>query len=615
VSFARRREDIVTIASRNHRITLGVVLGGALMAVGFASCTDSYRDDLSSAGSAGAGGMSGGSTSGGGGDITTPPCTNKCANDLKTVVNCYGDIVGTCTPSSMYQTCKGSSCVDEDPCTVAQESRSSYGCDYWAIKTAQRAQADGSCFAAVVANAWSKPMKIAVSYDGALIDHKTTPFAYIPKAQGQTINYQSYDPDNGLPVGEVAILFLSQAANGTTKCPKFPALNNTETGVPRPPADVHAATGRAKAFHITTDYPAVAYQISPYGGGIASFTAATLLIPSSAWDTSYIAINAYKASTLGYPSLNVVAFKDKTDVTITPTAAIVGGTGIAGTAKDMPVTYALAAGEFLQISQQEELTGSTIKSSQPVGVFGAADCMNVPVDQSYCDSAEQQIAPLNALGSEYVAIRHKNRMVDKEETPPWRLVGAADGTMLTWEPAAPSGAPTTLKAGEMVEFNAAGPFVVKSDKDHPFYLGGYMTGGAAYNDIGDPEWVNVTAPAQYLSEYVFFTDPSYPETSLTVVRTPYGGPDQHFADVTLECQGVLTGWQKIGAFEYTRVDLVTGNFAGVKDCANGRQRMTSSLPFGVTVWGWGTVVGTTQVSYAYPAAAGFQKLNSVPPPK
>ena len=36
---------------------------------------------------------------------------------------------------------------------------------------------------------------------------------------------------------------------------------------------------------------------------------------------------------------------------------------------------------------------------------------------------------------------------------------------------------------------------------------------------GDPEFVNVIPPAEYLSSYVFFTDPTYPETDLVVVRT------------------------------------------------------------------------------------------------
>ena len=46
-----------------------------------------------------------------------------------------------------------------------------------------------------------------------------------------------------------------------------------------------------------------------------------------------------------------------------------------------------------------------------------------------------------------------------------------------------------------------------------------------------------------------------------------------FEDVTLDCSGVVTGWAPIGSdgnYEYTRVDLVTGNFVGVDDCDNGR---------------------------------------------
>ena len=69
----------------------------------------------------------------------------------------------------------------------------------------------------------------------------------------------------------------------------------------------------------------------------------------------------------------------------------------------------------------------------------------------------------------------------------------------------------------MVEFTSAGPWVVASqDEDHPFYLGSYMTGGKAYGGVGDPEWVNVIPAPQYLREYVFFTDPTYPETHLVV---------------------------------------------------------------------------------------------------
>ena len=53
---------------------------------------------------------------------------------------------------------------------------------------------------------------------------------------------------------------------------------------------------------------------------------------------------------------------------------------------------------------------------------------------------------------------------------------------------------------------------------------------------GDPDWVNIIPPSQYLNRYVLFTDPTYPETNLVVVRTP-SKVDQMFADVTLDCGG------------------------------------------------------------------------------
>ena len=138
-----------------------------------------------------------------------------------------------------------------------------------------------------------------------------------------------------------------------------------------------------------------------------------------------------------------------------------------------------------------------------------------------------------------------------------------------------------------------------------------MTGGSPYNNIGDPEWVNATPSEQYLNHYVFFTDPTFPETSLVVVRRR-SKVDNQFADVRLGCMATnLTGWQPVGQYEYTRVDLVSGMFKGIGNCLNGRQEMSSQLPFGVTVWGWGAIQQYTNNSYAYAAGAGFQPINHV----
>ncbi|MCK6592620.1 MAG: IgGFc-binding protein, partial [Polyangiaceae bacterium] len=288
-----------------------------------------------------------------------------------------------------------------------------------------------------------------------------------------------------------------------------------------------------------------------------------------------------------------------------------------GTPKGVPMTYSMMKGQSLTFEQEAELTGSPILSTKPVGVIGASGCINI--DACCCDGAHQQIPPVRALGSEYVAVRYRNRIDGMEENAPWRIVGAVDGTVLTYEPAPPMDAPLMLNSGQIAAFRSPGPFVVRSqDDDHPFYLSGYMTGGGDFNGAGDPEFVTVIPAKQYLAEYVFFADPTYPETNLVIVRTK--ASDGTFKDVNLDCAGVLGGFQPLGNsgnYEYTRFDLVRFNFEKQGNCDNGRREMHSDAPFGLTVWGWGTSATdaggftSTYVSYAYPAGASVQPINEV----
>jgi hypothetical protein len=200
----------------------------------------------------------------------------------------------------------------------------------------------------------------------------------------------------------------------------------------------------------------------------------------------------------------------------------------------------------------------------------------------------------------------------------WRLVGVVDDTKLTWS--VPVGGPDHLDQGESVEFITGDPFVVESqDADHPFLLVQYMSSShwqPGLGGYGDPDMVIGVPPAQFLREYVFFADVTYPETNLVVVRTKVDGA---FADVYLDCAGELSGWKPVGDdYEYTRVDLSTGDFQPVGLCTPGRRHMRSSRPFGLWVWGWGTPNTkkfSAYVSYGYPGGMALQSINEVHPPK
>jgi hypothetical protein len=189
---------------------------------------------------------------------------------------------------------------------------------------------------------------------------------------------------------------------------------------------------------------------------------------------------------------------------------------------------------------------------------------------------------------------------------------------------------SALGAGDSRIFEAEGDFVVRSQSaQHPFMIFSYMTGCYPKHDFaGDPDFVRVVAPAQQLREYVFLTDPTYPETHLVVTRQRERA-DLPFAAVELECAGRIGGFRPVGSdgrFEAAHVDLVRGNFEAQGNCDNGVQRMRSAAAFGVTVWGWGTPatsggscddpysgVGTytCAVSYAFPGGESVRAINDV----
>ena len=586
---------------------MSLALGITALLLSGAACPASGKNTLtggSGGQGAGAGTGSGGSIleldAGSGGGLSCSPCSA----DLKSIIDCAGNVVQTCDPGLA---CAGGACVS-DTCEAARQSKSSLGCEYWALNLDNIMP--GACFAAYVTNTWTTPIHIQVEHDGKAL--AVDQFIKVPSGQGSQLTYGSYSAAQGLAPGQVAILFLAQ----TPQLPApfgGPCPADITTAITTDPA-VHG-TGFGKAFRITTDGPVAAYQIFPYGGGNAAITSASLLLPESAWDHNYVAVNAFAATQLtdnwGLPSLDILAREDGTEVTISPVVPITAGAGVAGTGPGQPIKYTLNKGQYVQFTQAAELTGSAIQSTKPVAVFGGNACMNVPVDKAACDTGGQQIPPVRALGHEYAAVRYRGRGGNTAEMVPWRLVGAVDGTTLTYLPATPPGAPSSLQYGQAAQFLSPGPFVVKSqDPDHPFYISAHMTGGADFNGEGDPEFVNIVPTAQYLSSYVFFTDPTYPETNLVVVRAPGASG---FADVNLDCAGKLGGWTPLGPYEYTRVDLVTGAFQSVNGCANGPHTIESKAPFGVTVWGWGTAATlpyfSQKVSYAYPAGAGVKPVN------
>ena len=153
-------------------------------------------------------------------------------------------------------------------------------------------------------------------------------------------------------------------------------------------------------------------------------------------------------------------------------------------------------------------------------------CMQAPLGTSFCDHGEQMLPPVKSLGNEYVAVMFRPRVTGDQAI--WHLVGTIDGTSSPTRRA--SAGPRRSTRGRWSTSSPTTPFNVQSqDEKHPFMLFTYMTGAqwsmlSDTSGYGDPDFVLSVPPQQYLNDYVFFTDVTYPETNLVVVRAKDKSP-------------------------------------------------------------------------------------------
>jgi hypothetical protein len=532
-----------------------------------------------------------------------------------------------------------------EDCETAAKAAGNVGCTFYSVPFGHSyAGFRGGCHAMFVVNQGRQPVKLRLDKGGAAIP--LGPLARLPRGGGLGLTFLPYDEAAGLAGGDVAILFLRAGGEDATiqgrVCPA--GVTPFERGAFPEQAET---SFRSQAFRLLADRPVAAYQMFPYGGAGTHVASATLLLPTESWGPEHYVAAPEDATAPSFAA--VIANEDGTEVTLRPTADLLPLPGMPATKQGERLRLTLKAGEYVWLTtpqtnpgplptSRKGLAASLVVSSKPVAVIGGAKCTNSPAvppllaaPSPACDTVQQQVPPISALGHEYAAVRHRSRFPNEEEPGAWHLMGAVDGTILSYSPSPPAGAPTALSAGQVVQFSTREPFIVRSqDRDHPFYLGAFMTGGGFPPKPelqGDPDFVNVLPVAQYQAAYVFFTDPTYPETNLVVVRQK--GPEGRFSAVKLDCAATpITGWRPLGDLEYAWVDLVTGNFQpAIAGCDNGRRAITSSAPFAVTVWGWGRSSaegpslrsptgkeGTQSTSYAFPAGGAVRRINRVQPP-
>ena len=494
------------------------------------------------------------------------PNTKVCADDDSyQLCNDKGTVLGPATDCAADQVCEAGECISA--CEKAKQTKSNVGCEFWGVDLTNLPPRDTYVFAFAISNpSFDTPAKVQV-FD-----------------RNNNNNEQAIITDM-IPPRQVKVLNVSGTNQGKQ------GYYTGDAGF------LGSGIGKGRAFRIASDTPVVAVQFNPIGGALGYTTDASLLLPTHVLALDYLHLAWHNGYGDG-STLAVVATEDNTTVTVTPKVNTPAGkNGLPAMQAGVPKDIVLQRYDYIQVTPgNQDMTGSVIKSSAPVAVFGGHSCANVPNTSTVaCDHVEEQIFPLETWGMNYIASRNPKR---NQEPMLWRIIAAEDNTKVDFDPPTTIGASVNLNKGQMVEFSEQNDFSITADD--PILVAGYMLGcqaAALPNNPGDPYMLLMIPNEQFQSEYVFLVDSSYEKDFAKFIRPTN-------AKVNLACFGVIPDnrWTKIGnsGFEWATITMNPGE----AQCKVGTNEVTGDLPFGISVSGQ-----SSAASYAYPGGLALKPIN------
>ncbi|HVY26073.1 MAG TPA: IgGFc-binding protein [Polyangiaceae bacterium] len=438
--------------------------------------------------------------------------------------------------------------VDDVPTTCAQAAskRTYIGCDFWPTVTFNPVYSEFD-FAVVIANSNSSDATITVTGPGGFSKMDT--------------------------VAANALKAITLPWVNDLKGMEF---SRTNTSGGRAMASVRVDGG---AYHVNASIPVTAWQFNPleyskpasmFASGCGTtfntmncFSAsndASLLVPDTAMTGNYRVFSrsgilggaAGTTFTSASSGMAITATKDATHVklqfpmgcaagTFSPPAGgcIAAGTGVMAAAAGATAEYDLKAGDVLQMVgvfgagdslAHADLSGTIVNASQPVQVVAFNPISNIPDNATNADHVEETVLPGEVIGTEYVVAPPTSPSGMVKGGHVVRIYGNVDGTTLTYAPAAPTGAPTTIGAGAVAEIGpVTDAFTVKGSQ--PFAVASFMVGGSLqappgdkcpdFPCRGDPSMSMEVTPQQFRKAYTFLAPADY-ETNFADILVPDG---------------------------------------------------------------------------------------------
>ncbi|MDN3648047.1 PKD domain-containing protein [Reinekea marina] len=324
-------------------------------------------------------------------------------------------------------------------------------------------------------------------------------------------------------------------------------------------------------------------DISVYGMNEVKFTTdGFTALPNDVLGREYYILSYYPLNRNNWrldSELVIVATEDNTQVQIIPSVDI-NSSFLAHELQQIT----LNKGQTFQLSSYEEdVSGTFIRASLPIGVYGAHECADVPSRDSrigWCDYLVETMIPVNNWGYHYDLIPLATRLSGDV----FRVMASEDNT-----PVDVNGQVVAiLAAGEFYEAVINGPMSVSSSK--PIMVAQYAMGQGADNINADPFMMNIVPFEQFLSEYLF--------------TTPADGFVNNFVNVVVEVgTNLLLNGNLVDISNFN--EIPGSNYIGGQlSLSIGQHAMVADKPFGAYVYGF-----NAYDSYGYPAGQAFADIS------
>ncbi|WP_339925130.1 T9SS type A sorting domain-containing protein [uncultured Cyclobacterium sp.] len=282
--------------------------------------------------------------------------------------------------------------------------------------------------------------------------------------------------------------------------------------------------------------------------------------------------------------LGVVATKDNTTVTITPSSSTRLRTA------GVPYQITLQKGQSYQLAattNRSDLTGTIVTSDEPISVFSGHTCSNVPVGTTYCDHLIEQIPPVSSLGQSFVTTPLSTRRAGDI----FRILATKDGTNVSVVGTQGYAQDFVLNKGEFEELSIPSNVYANIESNQAILVAQYSKGQTSDGVISDPFMMLIPPFEQFQNQYT--------------VSTPSTGFNKHFINLAVpisQKDKVELDGSLLDPSIFTNIPGST--YAGAQvEVSQGTHNISGTLAFGAFMYGFGSYD-----SYGYP---GGQALASV----